>query len=67
MIEPRLLSDLEQYHHELARIQADIRLLQAQMGMTAQTLEQRAKKRADRTALEQQSAQQPRPRASWTK
>jgi len=60
-----LLSDFEQYHRELARIQADIRLLQAQMGITAQTLEQRAKNRADRIALEQQTAQQPRPRASW--
>jgi hypothetical protein len=63
MIEPRLLSDIEQYHRELARVQADIRLLQQQMGITPQTLEQRAKTRADRIALEQQATQRPRP--SW--
>jgi hypothetical protein len=65
MIEPRLLSDLEQYQSDLARVQADIRLLQRQMGITPQTLEQRAKSRADRIALEQQVTQRARP--SWMK
>jgi hypothetical protein len=65
MIEPRLLSDLEQYQSDLARVQADIRLLQRQMGITPQTLEQRAKSRADRIALEQQATQRARP--SWMK
>jgi methylphosphotriester-DNA--protein-cysteine methyltransferase len=63
MIEPRLLSDLEQYQSDLARVQADIRLLQQQMGITPQTLEQRARAHSDRIALEQQATQRARP--SW--
>jgi hypothetical protein len=67
-IEPRLLSDLEQYQRELARVQADIRLLQQQMGITPQTLEQRARAYHDRIALEQQTVQPTqRPRPSWMK
>ena len=65
MIEPRLLSDLEQYHRELARVQADIRLLQQQMGIKPQTIEERAKARADRLALAEQAAQRTRNRPSW--
>jgi hypothetical protein len=65
MIEPRLLSDLEQYQSELARVQADIRLLQQQMGITPQTIEERARARADRIALAEQAAQRSRNRPSW--
>lgn len=59
------INSMEDYHRELARIQADIRLLQEQMGIEPQTLEQRAKKRADRIALEQQALSRVRPKPSW--
>lgn len=61
----KTINSMEDYHRELARVQADIRLLQQQMGIEPQTLEQRAKKRADRIALEQQAQSRVRPKPSW--
>jgi hypothetical protein len=59
------INSMEDYHRELARIQADVRLLQQQMGITPQTIEQRARARADRLALAEQAAQRSRNRPSW--
>jgi hypothetical protein len=61
------VNSMEDFDRELARIQADIRLLQQQMGITPQTIEQRAKTRADRLALAEQAAQRSRNRPSWMK
>jgi hypothetical protein len=59
------VNSMEDYHRELARIQADVRLLQQQMGIEPQTIEQRAQARADRLALAEQAAQRSRNRPSW--
>jgi hypothetical protein len=66
-IEPTLnrINSMEDYHRELARINSEIRLLQQQMGITPQTIEQRARARADRLALAEQAAQRSRNRPSW--
>jgi hypothetical protein len=56
---------MEDYHRELARINSEIRLLQQQMGITPQTIEERARARADRLALAEQAAQRSRNRPSW--
>jgi hypothetical protein len=59
------INSMEDYHRELARINSDVRLLQQQMGITPQTIEQRAQARADRLALAEQAAQRSRNRPSW--
>ena len=61
----KTINSMEDYHRELARINSDIRLLQQQMGIKPQTIEQRAKARADRLALAEQAAQRTRNRPSW--
>jgi Skp family chaperone for outer membrane proteins len=54
----------EQYEKELARIQADIRALQQEMGIKPRTLEERyqdwQRKEAQRVALEQQIKARPK-------
>jgi hypothetical protein len=59
------INSMEDFDRELARINSDVRLLQQQMGITPQTIEERAKARADRLALAEQAAQRSRPRPSW--
>jgi hypothetical protein len=59
------INSMEDYHRELARINSDIRLLQQQMGIEPQTIEQRARARADRLALAEQASQRSRNRPSW--
>jgi hypothetical protein len=61
------INSMEDYHRELARINSDIRLLQQQMGIKPQTIEERARARADRLALAEQAAQRSRNRPSWMK
>ena len=56
---------MEDFDRELARINRDVRLLQQQMGIKPQTIEQRARARADRLAQAEQAAQRSRPRPSW--
>jgi len=55
---------LEQYEKELARIQADIRALQQEMGIKPRTLEERyqdwQRKEAQRVALAQQIKARPK-------
>jgi len=59
------VNSMEDFDRELARINRDVRLIQQQMGIEPKTIEQRAKTRADRIALEQQIAQRTRNRPSW--
>ena len=68
-IEPTLnrINSMEDFDRELARINSDVRLLQQQMGIKPQTIEERAKARADRLALAEQAAQRSRNRPSWMK
>jgi hypothetical protein len=61
------IESMEDFDRELARINSEIRLLQQQMGITPQTIEERAKARADRLALAEQAAQRSRNRPSWMK
>jgi hypothetical protein len=60
-----VVNSMEDYHRELARINRDVRLIQQQMGIEPQTIEARAKTRADRLALAEQAAQRTRNRPSW--
>ena len=59
------VNSMEDFDRELARINRDVRLIQQQMGIKPQTIEERARARADRLALAEQAAQRTRNRPSW--